>query len=109
MSVIKEGIDTEFQELFRQISSETTLDKYINFEEETTTSEPAVDQPCVYWRQEWWEKSFAEFLQSKDTNLINDSDDEIADDEEDVRKVVAAESLDSLDVVKCFAEIHGDK
>ena len=41
--------------------------------------------------------------------LINDSDDETADDEQDVRKVKASEALDSLNAVKCFAEIHGDK
>ena len=40
-------------------------------------------------------------MQSEDTVLINDLDDEIADDEQDVRKVT--------DVVKCFAEMHGDK
>ena len=34
---------------------------------------------------------------------------EIADDKRDVRKVTASEALDSLDVVKCFSEIHGDK
>ena len=39
----------------------------------------------------------------------NDSDDEIADDEQDVRKVTASEALDSLDAVKCFTKIHGDK
>ena len=39
----------------------------------------------------------------------NDSYDEIADDEQDVRKVTASEALDSLDAVKCFAKIHGDK
>ena len=34
---------------------------------------------------------------------------QIADDEQDVRKVTASEALDSLDAVKCFTEIHGDK
>ena len=41
--------------------------------------------------------------------LIKDSDDEIADDKQDVRKVTASEGLESLDPVKCFAKIHGDK
>ena len=36
-------------------------------------------------------------------------DDEIANDEKDVRKVTASEALDILDAVKCFAEIYGDK
>ena len=34
---------------------------------------------------------------------------QIADDKQDVRKVTATEAPDSLDAVKCFAEIHGDK
>ena len=48
-------------------------------------------------------------MQSKDIVLINDLDDEIADDEQDVRKTTASETLDSLYAVKCFAKIHGDK
>ena len=54
-------------------------------------------------------KSIAAVLQSEDTVLINGSDDAIADDDQDVRKVTAFEALDSLDAVECFAEIHGDK
>ena len=34
-----------------------------------------------------------------DTDWINDSDDKIADNKQDVRKVVASEALESLDVV----------
>ena len=41
--------------------------------------------------------------------LINDSGDEIADDKQDVRKVMASEALESLDAVKCFAEIQVDE
>ena len=48
-------------------------------------------------------------MQSEDTVLINDLEDEIADHEKDVRKMTASEALDSLNAVKCFAEIHGDK
>ena len=48
-------------------------------------------------------------MQYEDTVLISDSDDEIADDEQDVRKVAASEAFDSLNNMKCFAEIHGDK
>ena len=54
-------------------------------------------------------KSLAKVLQSKDTVLINDLDDEIINDEQYVRKVTASEVLDSLDAVKCFAEIHRDR
>ena len=35
MSIINEEIDTEFQELFAQLSSETTLGEYIDFDAET--------------------------------------------------------------------------
>ena len=45
-------------------------------------------------------------MQSEDAVLINDSDDEIADN---VTKVTASETLDILDAVKCFTEIHGVK
>lgn len=37
-----------------------------------------------------------EVWQTKDTILISDSDDTIADDKQDVRKVMASEVLDSL-------------
>ena len=43
MSVLNEEIDTEFQELFSQVFSETTLDEYIDFDAGTITSEPAID------------------------------------------------------------------
>ena len=48
-------------------------------------------------------------MQSEDTILINDSDGEIVDDEQDIRKMMASAALDSLDAVKCFAEIQEDK
>ena len=54
----------------------------------------------VDWRQECREKSIAEALESEDTVLIIDSDDEIAVDEQDVRKMTASDALDSLDVAK---------
>ena len=92
-----------------QISSETTLDEYIDLDAETITSEPAVDPTHVDWQQECCEKGIAEVFQSEYTALISDSDDEIANDEKDVREVTASEALDSLDAVKCFAEIYGDK
>ena len=63
----------------------------------------------VDWRQECREKNIAEVLQSEDTVLINDLEDETADHEQDVRKMTASEALGSLNAVKCFAEIHGDK
>ena len=81
----------------------------VDFDTETVTSEPAVDTTHFDWWQKCREKSIAEVLQSKDIVLINDSDDEIADDEQDVRKTTASETLDSVYAVKCFAKIHGDK
>ena len=41
-------------------------------------------------------------MQSEDTVLINDSNNEIAGDEQDVRKVTTSGDLDSLDAVKSF-------
>ena len=84
-----------------QISSKTALDEYIDFDAETI-SEQAVDTTPVDWR--FREKSLTEALQSEDTTLINALDNEIADDEQDARKMTT-----SLDVVNCFVEIHGDK
>ena len=49
--------DTEFQELFAQTSSETTLDGYINFEADAITYESAVDPTHVDWQQECREKT----------------------------------------------------
>ena len=54
-------------------------------------------------------KSVLKHKQSEGTGLISDSDKEFADDEQDVKKMGVSEVLDSLDVVKCCAEIHGDK
>ena len=69
-------------------------------------NQPAVDLTHVDRQQECREESIAEVLQSEDAVLINDSDDEIADN---VTKVTASETLDILDAVKCFTEIHGVK
>ena len=45
----------------------------------------------------------------RSTVLVNDSNGEITNDEQDGRKVTISEALDSLDHAKCFPEIHGDK
>ena len=81
MSIINEEIEAESQELFAQVSSETTLDEYIDFDAETITSQPAADPTHVDWRQECGEKSIAQVLLSEDTVLINHSGDKIAHDE----------------------------
>ena len=94
---------------FAQISSETTLNEFVDFDAETNTSETAADPVHLDWRKCAEKKSIAEILQSEDTILINDSDGEIVDDEQDIRKMMASAALDSLDAVKCFAEIQEDK
>ena len=104
--IINEETGTELQDIFAQISNETTLDEYIDFDTKIITSEPAVYPTHVDWRQDCREKSIAEVLQLEDTVLINDSYVEIVDDEQDVRKVTASEALDA---VKFFAETHEDK
>ena len=43
MLIINEVIDTDFQELFAQISGETAPDEYTDFDAETITPEPAVN------------------------------------------------------------------
>ena len=48
-------------------------------------------------------KSIAKVLKPEDTVLTNHSDDEIADDEQDARKVAASEALDNMDTVNYFA------
>lgn len=48
-------------------------------------------------------------MQSEDTVEINSSDDKIADNEQDVRKMTTSKTLDSLDAMRCFAKTHGDK
>ena len=80
----------------------------MDIDAKTFTSEAAVDPKHVDWQQECWEKSMAEVLQSEDTVLIKNLDAEFADDEQDAKKMMAPEALNSLGIVKCFAEIHGD-
>ena len=98
-------IDTDFQELFAQIYGETTRHEYINFDAETLTSEPAFDPTHLDWWQECREKSIAEVLQSENTVLSNNSDNKIADDEQDVRKMTASETLDSLYTVSVLLKL----
>ena len=78
----------------------------MDFSMEIITSAPAVGSTHVDPQQECREESISEVLQPEDAVLINDLDDEIADN---VRKVTPCEILDSLDAVKYSTEIHGDK
>lgn len=49
------------------------------------------------------------YTNAKDTVLVNDSGNEITDDEQDFGKVAASEALDNLDAVRCLDESRGDK
>ena len=66
-----EQIDTEFQELFEQISAENTIDEYIDFDADVFTSLPAIDQLMVDWRKVSLEKSITKVVHnSKDVEEI---------------------------------------
>ena len=66
-----EQIDTEFQELFEQISAENTIDEYIDFDADVFTSLPAIDQLMVDWRNVSLEKSITKVVHnSKDVEEI---------------------------------------
>ena len=45
-------IDAEFRELFDQLSSETAMEEYIDFDIEIVTSLSAIDPLILQWRQE---------------------------------------------------------
>ena len=66
-----EEIDTEFQELFEQMSAENTIDEYIDFDADVVTSLPAIDQLMVDWRKVSLEKSITKVVHnSKDVEEI---------------------------------------
>ena len=52
MSTINQETDTEFQEFFLRISSESKPDEYIGFDAEVITSELAVNLTHVELQQE---------------------------------------------------------
>ena len=98
--VINDQIDAEFRELFDQLSSETDIDEYIGFGIEIVTSSPAIDLLMVDWRQETSNAATKEANQSEEEQ-------EIATDEDENRKITAAETLKKLDEVKNFIEVNG--
>ena len=59
-------IDAEFRELFDQLSSETDINGYIDFDIEVVTSLPAINPLMVEWRQETHNKSIAEVIETSD-------------------------------------------
>ena len=66
-----EEIDTDFQELFEQMSAENTIYEYIDFDADVVTSLPAIDQLMVDWRKVSLEKSITKVVRnSKDVEEI---------------------------------------
>ena len=84
--------------MFAQISDETTIDEYIDFDFEIVTSEPAVNTQNVDWRQESRERSIAEVIHLED----------LESGDEGTITVTVPKALDSLDGVKNCIEVHGD-
>ena len=58
-------IDAEFLELFDQLSSQTDIDEYIQFDIEVVTSLPAIYPLMVDWRQETRSKSYRRSYENK--------------------------------------------
>ena len=63
--VINDQIDAEFLELFDQLSSQTDIDEYIQFDIEVVTSLPAIDPLMVDWRQETRSKNYRRSYENK--------------------------------------------
>ena len=92
-----------------QISDETTVDEYIDFDFETVTSEPAVNTQNVDWRQESCERSIAEVIHLKDVaSSVNESGDEADKADEGKITLTVSEALESLDGVNNCIEVHED-
>ena len=62
--VENDQIDAEFQELFDQLSCETDIYKYINFDIEVVASLQAISQLMADLRQETRNKSIAEVMET---------------------------------------------
>ena len=56
--------DEEFRELFDQLSSETVINGYINFDIEVIASLSAINPLIVKWRQETSTKNIAEVIET---------------------------------------------
>ena len=108
MTFITTNIDIQFWELLAENFSETVHDEYIDFDVETITLEPAADPTQEDWQKECLEKSIIELFQSENTVLNYDSNNEIPDDEKDVRKWKNLRSLQS-ECSEVLTEIHGEK
>ena len=100
--------DEEFRELFDQLSSETVMDGYINFEIEVITSLSAINPLIVKWRQETSTKNISEVIETSNAAVeeVNQSEEEleIVPDGDENRKITAVEALevngsDHLDMI----------
>ena len=90
--------DEEFRELFDQLSSETVMDGYINFEIEVITSLSAINPLIVKWRQETSTNNISEVIETSNAAVeeVNQSEEEleIVPDGDENRKITAVEALE---------------
>ena len=107
-------VDNEFEDLFKQISSEATLDEYVDFDvADIITSEPDIDPLNVDWIQDSHEKSIRDVVNAhREDEANSESDDEMETSDLpiqiDTASLTASEAIRRLDEVKQFAEVHGD-
>ena len=99
--------------MFKQLSSEATLEEYIDFDADIIASEPDIDPLNVDWRQDSREKSIRDVVNAHredEANRESDDETETADlpTEIDTASLTASEAIRRLDEVKQFAEVHGD-
>ena len=110
--VENDQIDAEFQELFDQLSCETDIYKYINFDIEVVASLQAISQLMVDLRQETHNKSIAEVMETSNAAAqeANQSKEEpeIVIDENESRNITAAGTLKKLVKVKNLIEVNGN-
>ena len=110
--VENDQIDAEFQELFGQLSCETDIYKYINFDIEVVASLQAISQLMVDLRQETRNKSIAEVMETSNAaaQVANQSKEEpeIVIDENESRNITAAGTLKKLVKVKNLIEVNGN-
>ena len=108
--VENDQIDAEFQELFDQLSCETDIYKYINFDIEVVASLQAISQLMVDLRQETRNKSIAEVMETSNAAAqeANQSKEEpeIVIDENESRNITAAGTLKKLVKVKNLIEVN---
>ena len=110
--VENDQIDAEFQELFDQLSCETDIYKYINFDIEVVASLQAISQLMVDLRQETRNKSITEVMETSNAAAqeANQSKEEpeIVIDENESRNITAAGTLKKLVKVKNLIEVNGN-